>query len=196
MSDPETTVDAVHRRSPSGLGPTVWIIIPVAVTMALLLLLLATGDPAVDRAERSPLVGRLTPEISGTTTTGEAFDIDAERGRWVVVNFFSTTCIPCVNEHPELVAFQEGHSSAADATIVSVAFDDSAANVVDFFAEYGGDWPVLAADTGGIAVRYGVTGVPESYIVAPSGVVAQKRIGGVTADDLDAVIDALEEAAT
>ena len=60
-----------------------------------------------------------------------------------------------------------------------------------FFAENGGDWPVLVEDTGGIAVRYGVTGVPESYLVAPTGVVASKVIGGVRADDLDAIIDQL-----
>ena len=38
------------------------------------------------------------------------------------------------------------------------------------------------------AVAYGVTGVPESYLVAPSGVVVWKQLGGVTADGIDDVI--------
>ena len=52
-------------------------------------------------------------------------------------------------------------------------------------------WPVITGQTGSIAVDYGVTAVPESYLVAPSGVVAAKLIGGVTAADLDARIDTL-----
>ena len=38
------------------------------------------------------------------------------------------------------------------------------------------------------AVAYGVTGVPESYLVAPSGVVVWKQLGGVKADGIDDVI--------
>ena len=178
--------DAMARGHLAG-----WVVVPIAVVLALLLVLLATRDPSSERQVRSNLLGRLAPEIVGPTVDGGPFSIDDQRGRWVVVNFFSTTCIPCIKEHPELVAFHERHAVAADATIVSIAFDDSAANVTRFFAEHGGDWPVLVEDTGGIAVRYGVTGVPESYLVAPTGVVASKFVGGVRADDLDSVIDQL-----
>jgi cytochrome c biogenesis protein CcmG/thiol:disulfide interchange protein DsbE len=173
----------------------VWVVLPVAVVLGLLLLLLATRDPSSKRETRSDLLGQLAPDVTGPTTDGNVFAIDAERGRWVLVNFFSTTCVPCIQEHPELVAFQQRHAAAGDATVVSVAFDDSAASVTRFFEENGGDWPVLVADTGGIAVRYGVTGVPESYLVAPSGVVVSKFIGGVRADDLEARIDRLLEGA-
>ncbi len=169
----------------------VWVVVPIAVVLTLLLLLLATRDPSSERRARSNLLGQLAPEIVGPTVDGGAFAIDDERGRWVVINFFSTTCIPCIKEHPELVSFQARHADVADATVVSIAFDDSAANVTSFFAENGGDWPVLVEDTGTFAVRYGVTGVPESYLVAPTGVVASKFIGGVTADGLDSVIDQL-----
>ena len=109
------------------------------------------------------------------------------------MNFFSTTCVPCIVEHPELVEFSERHAAVGDAVVVSVAFDDSADNVREFFLENGGDWPVLTGDTGSIAVAYGVTAVPESYLVAPSGVVAAKIIGGVTADQLDERIARLVE---
>jgi cytochrome c biogenesis protein CcmG/thiol:disulfide interchange protein DsbE len=177
---------------PAARGRTaVWVVLPVAVVLSLLLVLLATRDPSSERETRSDLLGHLAPDVTGTTTDGDVFAIDAERGRWVVVNFFSTTCVPCIQEHPELVAFQRRHAAAGDATVVSVAFDDSAANVARFFEENGGDWPVLVADTGAIAVRFGVTGVPESYLVAPSGVVVSKFIGGVRADDLEARIDQL-----
>ncbi|MEO0491835.1 MAG: TlpA disulfide reductase family protein [Actinomycetota bacterium] len=169
----------------------VWIVLPIAVAFALLIVLLATGEPASERAANSTAVGRLAPLIEGEDLDGQWFDIDDHRGQWVVVNFFSTTCVPCIVEHPELVAFAEERAATGDALVVSVAFDDSSANVRDFFLENGGEWPVITRDTGSIAVDYGVTAVPESYLVAPSGVVAAKLIGGITKADLDNQIEDL-----
>ena len=179
--------DVAPRRT------AIWIVVPLAVGFALLIVLFATSDPAIDRATNSTAVGRIAPLIEGDDLNGRRFSIDDHRGRWVVVNFFSTTCVPCIVEHPELVEFSERHAAVGDAVVVSVAFDDSADNVREFFLENGGDWPVLTGDTGSIAVAYGVTAVPESYLVAPSGVVAAKIIGGVTADQLDERIARLVE---
>jgi hypothetical protein len=66
--------------------------------------------------------------------------------------------------------------------------------VHDFFADRGGDWSVIA-DGGLAAVDYGVVKVPETYLVAPGGVVVQKYTGGVTRemieDDMAAVMAAV-----
>ena len=81
----------------------------------------APEQPVQDRLD---LEGQLAPSIVGTTVDGDEFDLDDHRGEFVIVNFFQTTCIPCRQEHPELVAFQEAYGPAGFATIVSVAFDD------------------------------------------------------------------------
>ncbi len=172
----------------------VWIVVPLAVTMGLLLILLATRDPSGTRVHQSRLIGGVAPAITGTAIDGTTFDLDNERGRWVVVNFFSTTCVPCQVEHPELVKFQQAHEASGDATVVSMAFDDSSENVRRFFEENGGGWPVLASDTGTFAVSYGVAQVPESYLIAPSGLVVDKLVGGIKQDDLESRITALTEA--
>ncbi len=176
---------------------TFWIVLPVAVAVVFLLLLLATRPSAGDREDHSELIDGLAPVVEGRTIDGTWFDIDDHRGQWVIVNFFSTTCVPCIQEHPELVAFQEAHEPLGDATIVSVTFDDQASNVIEFFAEHGGDWPVLAEETGSIALHYGVTGVPESFLINPNGVVAERIIGGITAGYLQErlVLNARAEAA-
>ena len=72
-----------------------------------------------------------------------------------------------------------------------MVFDDSVDNVRRFFEANGGDWPVLVEGGSEAAIAYGVTGVPESYLVAPSGAVVWKQLGGVTADGIDNVIDRL-----
>ncbi len=180
MSEPE-------GRDRRGL----WIALPVALALGLLVLVLATRDSASVRNASSPILGKLAPPVAGVTMTGQSFDLDDWRGRWVIVNFFQSTCVPCIMEHPELVAFSERHAPAGDARIVSVVFDDTDANVRRFFEVNGGDWPVLVEGAGEAAIAYGVTGVPESYLVAPSGVVVWKQLGGVTADGIDDVIGQL-----
>ena len=73
--------------------------------------------------------------------------------------------------------------------LVSVAFDDTEVDQVqEFFAENGGDWPVITAGADGASLDYGVKKLPESFLVDPSGEVVVKINGGVTADQLDALI--------
>ncbi|MDE0653355.1 MAG: TlpA disulfide reductase family protein [bacterium] len=165
----------------------------VAAVVAVLVIFLALGDPQRGALIGRSAVGQPAPPILGVTLTGDVFDLDEQRGRWVVVNFFATWCPGCIIEHPELVTFSERHA-AGDAIVVTVAFDDSPEAVRGFFERAGGDWPVLAGDVGSVPVDYGVTAVPETYIVSPAGYVVDKLVGarGVTADQLDARIAALE----
>ena len=174
----------------------------VSIVVALLavgfVVVLATREPATERRARSPLVGKVTPSLVGETLDGGSFDIDDHQDRFVVVNFFATWCPPCVEEHPELIAFDEAHRAAGDATVVSVVYNDRADAVQEFFADRGGEWPVIA-DGGLAAVDYGVVKVPETYLVAPGGVVVQKYTGGVTEqmieDDMAAVRSAVAQQA-
>lgn len=169
----------------------------VAAVTAILVVVLAAGDPQRGTLIGRSAVGKPAPPISGATLGGDFFDLDDHRGRWVVVNFFATWCAGCIIEHPELVDFSERHA-AGDAIVVTVAFDDSPEAVRGFFEAAGGDWPVLAGDVGSVPVDYGVTAVPETYLVSPAGYVVDKLIGasGVTADQLDNRIAALEALAS
>jgi len=160
-----------------------WVALTIGVLMLALVGVLATRDPAATRVAKSPLVGKPAPAVVGVTVDGDSFDLGDLQGRFVVVNYFATWCVPCQREHPELVEF----SDRRRAEVVSVVFDDKPEAVADFFAREGGDWPVVA-DDGRIALSYGVAGIPESFLVNPDGVIVAKITGGVTADGLDALI--------
>ena len=155
---------------------------------------LATREPATERRSKSPLIGKVAPELRAETLDGQPFNIDDHRGQWVVVNFFATWCEPCRDEHPELVAFDEAHRPSGDATVVSVVYDDDLGDVRDFFADRGGEWPVVT-DDGLAAAAYGVVAVPETYLVTPLGYVVQKYTGGVTQAAIEQDIATLEAAA-
>ena len=178
------TAPASDRRR---IGP--WIAGAVLVVLAAFIGVLATGGD--DDGVRSTLIGRPAPGITGETIEDATYDLADHRGEFVVVNYFATWCVPCIREHPELVEFEERHRETGDASVVSVVFDSRPQQVREFFAEYGGDWPVVLDPDGRTALEYGVTGVPESYLVAPDGTVLLKIEGGVTAEALD---DLLEQA--
>ena len=164
----------------------------VGVVMVAFIALLATSETG-ERETMSPLLDRPAPAAEGITIDGDEFSLDDWRGRWVVVNFFGTWCPPCIVEHPHLVEFHEAHAGSGEVEVVSIAFNDTRDDIEEFFAEYGGEWPVLSEGVDGqsvnsVAIRWGVTGLPESFLIAPNGVVVYKFTGGVTFDGLQRIL--------
>jgi len=157
----------------------------VGVAVAALVVVFATADRDVDpsTSSKSPLIGKLAPALSGTTVDGGSFDLDQHRGQWVLVNFFATWCPPCVQEQPHLVRL--ANDTGGRLQIVSVAAGDTAENVTKFFAEQGGDWPVLVSGTDAASIDYGLIKLPESYLVSPEGTVVEKFAGGITAAQVE-----------
>ena len=80
---------------------------------------------------------------------------------------------------------------AEGAEIYTVVNDDDEQAVRAFFDENGGGWPILRDDNAEIAVDYGVAKVPETWIISPTGVVAQRFTGEITAEVLGAAIAAM-----
>jgi len=173
-----------------------WIALAVAIVLAGLfaVLLTATGDDR-DSAD-SPLLGRPAPEAVGTYADGSTFDLARRKGSWVVLNFFTADCVPCMQEHPELVEFadRQAELGPAGAELYSIVVNDTPADVDAFFAERGGDWPVIYSDLGEIPVSFGVSAVPETWIIDPAGVVRVRFISKITAENLEVTLQQLREA--
>ena len=114
----------------------------------------------------------------------------------MVLNFFTSNCVPCRREHPELVRFvdQQAGLGADGAELYTVAVGGEPQAVVEeFFADKGGDWPVIFDDDGRFSVAFGVSKVPETWIIDPEGVVRGRVISEVTADFLSSRIQLLRE---
>jgi cytochrome c biogenesis protein CcmG/thiol:disulfide interchange protein DsbE len=191
----EPVLDGAEREGGGPRSRTVLVAsLAVGAVMVLLVVLLLTSKRSDETPSASRLLGQQAPALAGAPIQGEPFDVGTN-DRWLLVNFFATWCVPCVQEHPELRKFAEDTAADGSAQVVSVAYDDEADAVARFFEERGGDWTVLDPDDGRTALDWGVAKVPESFLVAPSGVVVERIQGGVIAADIEELIARYEEAA-
>jgi cytochrome c biogenesis protein CcmG, thiol:disulfide interchange protein DsbE len=184
--DGADVADSDRRRRP--VAP--FVALAVAAVLAVFVFVAAGSDGGPSETADSPLLDQPAPDVRTDTIDGEPFDLATRRGSWVVINFFGTWCPPCIREHPEFVRFAEAQqANGSGVELYSVINNDSVANVRDFFAANGGDWPVLRDDDGAIAVAFGVAKVPETWIIDPLGVVRARIISNVDAALLTDVLD-------
>ena len=179
--DSDQPVDSNQPGQAPRLRTVRWVGLAVGLLAVALVVVLAVSE----RGRRGPPVPDFAPGFAGETLDEGSFDMAAQRGRWVVVNFFSTWCAPCVVEHPELVDFHDRYRGDPNIRLVSVVFQDEVDVIAQFFSRRGGDWPVVITNTGRIAIDFGVTAVPETYLVDPFGRVVAKFTGGVTLAELE-----------
>jgi cytochrome c biogenesis protein CcmG/thiol:disulfide interchange protein DsbE len=143
---------------------------------------LVVGDPAPD-AELPVL---------GGDETGSLADF---RGRWVLVNFWASWCDPCRTEAPALEDFQRRHAGPRF-TVLGIDQRDLTDDALEFVEEYELSYPQLRDAEGDRADPFGMTGLPESFLVDPDGRIALIRRGPVDEEYLDRYVLPLVEAAT
>ena len=173
-----------------------WIALAVAVVLAGLFVVLAGAKNDNTDSADTPLIGKSAPAVSGTTLDGQQWELSRRKGSWVVLNFFQSTCVPCKEEHSELVRFVEQQAALGTdgAELYTIDFsDDSIDSVTEFFRANGGSWPIVLDERGSIGVAFGVNKVPETWVISPSGVVVFRTIAKVTADSLSAQIQRFRE---
>lgn len=120
------------------------------------------------------------PQLRVTTLDGAAYDLAAQRGKWVLVNYWATWCGPCLKEMPELSALAALRPHVA---VIGLAYEDTdAATLRAFLAKHPVVYPVAQVDVYDPPRDFGAPrGLPTTWLIAPDGRVARKYTGPVTA---------------
>jgi len=148
------------------------------LAFAILLGLVATRIGKSEPPLPSPLIGKPLPAFSLPLLDGEGELSPASlKGRAVVLNVFGSWCVACVEEHPVLL------EASKSAEIVGIAWRDDPAKTRAWLERRGNPYTRVGLDPDSRAVvDLGVTGAPETFVVAPDGRIALKITGIVTRD--------------
>ena len=122
-----------------------------------------------------------------TLFDGESLSLSELRGKVVLIDFWTSWCPPCRREAPTLAeAYRRFQGRGVE--FVGVAVWDSEEQASGFVRELGVEYPNGLDSKGTIAIDYGLTGIPEKYIVDREGRLVRKFAGPMELDRLEALL--------
>jgi cytochrome c biogenesis protein CcmG/thiol:disulfide interchange protein DsbE len=156
--------------------------LPLAI-FAALAVLLAAGVWLSRRPDRealpSPLIGKPAPQFSLPLLDDPSKKLGSAElaGAPYLLNVFASWCFACRDEHPILM--NEGKRLGVK--LVGFDYKDDPADAKRWIAQYGNPYDVILADfPGDVAIDFGVTGAPETFLVDANGIIRYKYISPIT----------------
>lgn len=122
------------------------------------------------------LIGQKAPDFSMTDLDGNPISLAGSAGKVLVLNFWFTTCKPCIAEIPELNEVYKKYSSNNDVVFASITFN-KAEEVEQFLEKYPIQYPVVV-DAKSICDLFSVRGFPTNIIIDKDGNILDVVSGG------------------
>jgi cytochrome c-type biogenesis protein CcmF len=145
---------------------------------------------------RRPGVGQAAPDFRLSLLDGTSLALSDLTGKITVLNFWAPWCPSCKDNLPLLVDVWWEYREQ-DVVVIGVAYDTEMAAVVEAIAAYDIAYPIGldGGDRGGqrhrISRAYGITGVPETFIIDADGIVTYMHIGPIASEQLIPELEAL-----
>jgi cytochrome c biogenesis protein CcmG, thiol:disulfide interchange protein DsbE len=150
----------------------------------------------------SQLVGKQFPPIEAPTSGGSTFSLAqtlSNKNKWVVINFWSTTCVVCRVEAPELERFYSQLSATAPNApasapyFVSINTQEQIPEILRYKNNFKQSFDTVLDLDGKISLDFGVTGTPETFFISPTGIVRHRVAGEVDSEGILRFIEWLEK---
>jgi len=107
------------------------------------------------------------------------------RGKWVLVNFWATWCVPCQEETPDLVKLYKTHKDT-DLVVIGVALDSTKEAITEFVAKYAIPYPIVYGSYTMAGTEIGtVKALPSTYLYDPKGEAVIFQEGAVSLEDVE-----------
>ena len=121
--------------------------------------------------------GRPAPVFEvAATSDGAMLSSSQLRGRVVFLNFWASWCDPCKNEMPSIQAVYDKTRTDDRFVMITVLYEDKSSDALSYMQRMGYNFPVYV-DQKKMYRSFGVTGVPETYVIDKKGILRKKVIG-------------------
>jgi peroxiredoxin len=155
----------------------------IKLCRAVLLIVLAAALWGCAREEKPALAGNPAPDFTLRNLAGQEVKLADLRGKVVLVNFWATWCPPCREEIPSMDRLNRA-MAGKPFQMLAISIDEGGKEAVEgFFNKAGVVLPALLDPGQTTGKRYGITGVPETFIVDKKGVILKKVVGGLDWSD-------------
>mgnify|MGYP002631510748 FL=1 len=124
------------------------------------------------------LIGKLVDNFTTNATfSGEIFEFNSLRGKYVLIDFWGTWCGPCIEEMPKVKAYQEKYADKL--TVLGINQGDTKDKIEKFITPNGYTWTHLMDGKGAanFVFKFNVAGFPTKFIVDPEGKVLHRFVG-------------------
>jgi cytochrome c biogenesis protein CcmG/thiol:disulfide interchange protein DsbE len=159
-------------------------LLPIVIVAALVAAFWIGLDPERDpSALPSALIDKPVPavDLPGLAEGAPRLHLAAFKGQLVAVNFFASWCLPCRAEHPLLKQL----SAEFGVPVIGIAWKDKPEASRAFLAELGDPYVATGTDeTGRTGIDFGITGIPETFLVDSEGIVRYRFAGPLSPDGL------------
>jgi len=99
-----------------------------------------------------------------------------------LVNFFASWCVPCRAEHDNLMKL----AGELKIPIIGIAYKDDPKRSLAFLDELGTPFTKTAQDRDGrVGIDWGVTGVPETFLIDGDGIIRYRHWGPIVGDSME-----------
>lgn len=153
----------------------------------------SVGGPATSAPSQSDsAVGAQAPVFSLPLLTRSSTDLSLTslRGKYVVLNFWASTCTACVAEMPHL---ERAYADlGAKVAFVGIDVSDDASAAASFAKKVGVSYPLVADNSGSVAGAYQISGLPFTVILGPNGKLLIRHPGSITTEQLEYIVENYE----
>ncbi|MFA7238584.1 MAG: TlpA disulfide reductase family protein [Sulfuricellaceae bacterium] len=119
------------------------------------------------------------PDFNVALFDGGEFQLSAQKGKVVVINFFASWCVSCGEETPHIEKVF-GEYASQPVAFLGIAVDDTEKKAKEFMKKSGLTIPAGLDRTGKIKDAYGLYGMPTTFFIDKNGKISYFHAGVVT----------------